>query len=145
MQNSTQKISVLILFLSSMLFLHCNEKNDNIPDIYVNIELDLNNPDFTPLQYVGNYVYITGGVQGIIVYRKDAETFLAVERTCPHDPDIGRVFVDEDGHFATDTIGCGSQFSLLVDGMVTKGPSKFPLKIYHTSFYPNLNILQITN
>lgn len=145
MQNSSQIIALSIIFLLSIVFSGCNEHNDAIPDVYVNIELDLNNPDFYPLQTVGNHVYITGGVKGILVYRKSFDEFLAVERACPHDPDVGKVFTDETGHFAVDTIGCGSTFSLLIDGMVTEGPSKFPLKIYHTVFYDNLNVLQISN
>jgi nitrite reductase/ring-hydroxylating ferredoxin subunit len=145
MQNLTQKfISLLIIVIVSLTY-SCKNKNDAIPDVYVNIEIDLNNPDFYPLQSVGNYVYVTGGVKGIIVYRKSFDEFIALERTCPHDPDIGRVFVNESTHSAIDTIGCGSEFSLLVDGMVTEGPSKFPLKLYHAVYYENMNILQITN
>lgn len=145
MQNSVKKILslLLIVFLSSNY--SCKNKNDAIPDVYVNIEINLNNPDYFPLQQVGNHVYITGGVKGIIVYRKSYDEFIALERTCPHDPDIGRVFVDEDNHAAEDTIGCGSRFSLLVDGMVTEGPSKFPLKLYHTVYYENMQLLQISN
>ncbi len=145
MQNSTQISSILVLFLTMLFFFNCNERNDAIPDVYVNIELDLNNPDFFPLQTMGNNVYVTGGVRGILVYRKSYNEFLAVERCCPHDPEVGKIFIDESGHFAADTIGCGSNFSLLIDGMVTKGPSKFPLKRYHTEYLQNLNILRISN
>ncbi len=145
MQNSTHFFYISILFFIALNYYGCREVHDRIPEVFVDIELNLNNPDFYPLQTTGNHVRITGGVSGIIVYRKSSSEFLAVERACPHDPEKGVIVTDETGHFAIDSIGCGSEFSLLIDGMVTKGPSKFPLKIYHTAYLPNLNILQITN
>ena len=145
MQKHT-KTTVFILFLLLLPgFFLCKDNDDAIPDVYVDIEIDLNNPDFYLLQAVGNYVYITGGVNGIIVYRKSFDEFMAYERTCPYDPKTGIVDVVADRHVAVDSLGCGSEFSLLIDGAVTKGPAGLPLKFYQTVYNNQTSILRIMN
>ena len=135
--------SAFLLF--STLFLSCKNNTDNIPTVFVDILIDLNDPQFSKLTIPGNYEYITGGVNGIIVYRKSFDEFTAFERTCPHDPSCGKVFVDNTGYTMIDSTCCQSEFSLIIDGAVTKGPSQFPLKIYTTQYNPNSLILRITN
>jgi nitrite reductase/ring-hydroxylating ferredoxin subunit len=129
----------------SAFFFSCGYEQPDIPAVPVDISLNLSDPQFYELKSAGNFVYITGGVSGIIVYRKSFDEFIAYERLCPHDPDCGRVFVDEDVFFAEDTVCCASQFSLDVDGAVVSGPSKFPLRMYQAVFYSNQNVLKIQN
>ncbi|MEA2043470.1 MAG: hypothetical protein U9N85_13095 [Bacteroidota bacterium] len=146
MQNHNIRTVFLTILLLQLSFFSCKNNNNNpIPDVFVDIEIDLNNPDFYSLQAVGNYEYITGGVNGIILYRKSFDEFMAFERTCPHDPEIGIVTVDAERHTAVDSIACGSEFSLLIDGAVTKGPSGFPLKFYKVVYNNQLQVLRITN
>ena len=145
MQKHTKTTVFILLLLLLPGFFLCKNSNSGIPDVYVNLEIDLNNPDFYSLQGVGNYVYITGGVNGIIIYRKSFDEFMAYERTCPYDPETGVVDVDAARHTAVDSVGCGSEFSLLIDGAVTDGPSGFPLRFYHTIYNSQTNVLLITN
>ncbi len=135
------------LFISTLstIFFSCNSEIDDIPVVYVDIQIDLNDPNYNNLRAIGNFVYITGGVNGIILYRKSFDEFNAFERTCPHDPDCGKVFADEINLIAKDTICCGSEFTLMINGAVSKGPSKFPLREYSTIYNKNSNILWITN
>lgn len=138
---------VIFLFFSTIpvIFFSCKNDIDEIPVVFVDIEINLNDPSYNNLLITGNYLYVTGGVNGIIVYRKSFDEFTAFERTCPHDPDCGKVIVDEENLLAKDTICCGSEFSLIIDGAVSKGPSKFPLKKYSTLYNNNSKILWITN
>ncbi len=135
--------SFLILFTCA--FFSCKNKNDKIPTVYVDINIDLTDPQYNKLLGVGNYVYITGGVNGIIVYRKSFDEFSAFEQTCPYDPDCGTVWVVENEIVAKDTVCCNSEFSLLIDGAVSEGPAQLPLRNYRTSYNSNTRILRITN
>ncbi len=140
------KILFLLGFTSLLVpFFSCNYEQPGIPVVPVDIELNLNDPQYFELKSSGNFVYITGGVNGIIVYRKSSDEFCAYERTCPHDPDCGRVTVDADVFFAQDTVCCNSKFSLDVDGAVVSGDSKFPLRMYSVSYSANQNRIWIKN
>ncbi len=134
-----------ILLFSLLLFSTCDKNNNPIPNVYVDIPIDLTDPLYYDLQSVGGYVYITGGVNGILVYRISADEFKAYERTCPYDPDIGRISVDDSRLNAVDSVGCKSEFSLLLDGAVSKGPSQYPLKQYNCIYDRNAQYLRIKN
>lgn len=134
-----------VFLLSILLFTACDENKSSIPNVYVDITIDLTDSLYYDLQSVGAYVYITGGVNGILIYRSSSDDFNAYERTCPYDPDCGKVYVDEGGFNAVDTLCCKSEFSLLLDGAVSQGPSKFPLKMYTCIYDRNAQILHIKN
>lgn len=139
----TGKIIILLLFLIS--FFSCDKNQSKIPNIYVDIIIDLNDPLYNSLTVPGNYEYITGGVNGILIYHTIDDEFRAYERTCPYDPECGKVYVDEYSFNAVDTVCCGSEFSLLTEGAVVKGPSKYPLKQYTCIYSQNSKILHIKN
>jgi len=134
-----------VLLLNILLFTACDENKNPIPNVYVDIYIDLTDPLYYDLQSVGGYVYITGGVNGILIYRSSSDDFNAYERTCPYDPDCGRVTVDDASLNAVDTVCCKSEFSLLLDGAVSQGPAKFPLKFYTCIYNRNAQILHIKN
>ncbi len=134
-----------ILLLSLFLFSSCDGNKNPIPNVYVDIYIDLTDPLYYDLQSIGNYVYITGGVNGILIYRSSADEFRAYDRTCPYDPDIGRIVVDDANLNAIDSVGCKSEFSLLLDGAVSQGPAQFPLKQYTCIYDNNAQILHIKN
>jgi nitrite reductase/ring-hydroxylating ferredoxin subunit len=138
--------SVLFPVLLSISFLlSCDKNHSQIPNVYVDIYIDLTDPLYSDIQLPGKYVYVTGGVNGIIIYRSSSDEFNAFERTCPFDPDCGKVYVDEANYTAVDSVCCGSEFSLLIDGAVTQGPSLYPLKLYACTYDLNSNMLHITN
>ncbi len=139
----SKKIIVLFLFLIS--FFSCDENKSKIPNVYVEIYLDLTDPLYSSLTIPGNYLYVTGGVNGIIVYHTIDDEFRAYERTCPYDPECGKVFVDEYSFNAVDSICCKSEFSLLSEGVAVQGPAKNPLKQYKCIYNQNSRILSIKN
>lgn len=110
----------------------------------MDITLDLNKPEFIDLKAIGNYVEITGGINGIIVYRSSESEFKAYERTCSYDPECERIDIAENSFEMVHNC-CGSEFSLTMDGIVTKGPATLNLRSYTTIFYPNSNALRITS
>jgi len=136
---------ILVILVSVTMFFSCKETQDNIPTVYVDIEIDLTDPQYYELRSIGSYIYITGGVNGIIVYRLSADEFKAYERTCPYDPDCGKVYVDDYNFLAVDTVCCQSKFSLMIDGAVTEGPATYPLRNYNAAYNTNLEMLRITN
>ena len=126
--------SILIsIFL--IIIPQCKKDNqDEIPYAYVNFYINLNSTQYIDLNNIGGYAYLTGGVRGIIIYRRSVDEFKAYERNCPYQPynTCATINVDPSAIMAIDTC-CGSQF-LLLDGSIIQGPSTNLLKQYRTSF-----------
>ncbi|MFT3884007.1 MAG: hypothetical protein QM724_00865 [Flavobacteriales bacterium] len=120
------------------------EAQSGVPVAGVNITINLNLPEYNDLMAVGGWVYLSGGSQGLIVYRKDQDTFYAMDRHCPYQPEnLCHVTVDNTQVIARDTACCHSAFLIVDGGSVTQGPATFGLKQYHTTF--NGTILRIYN
>lgn len=147
-----RKISILFLVAMISVFSFCNKKNqtvqDNIAYQTVNITIYPNDPLYFKLQTVGGWVYINGGVNGIIVYRKTATNtpvdFVAIERTStalPNDPDA-RVKVQSDSFTLKDTIS-GSKWQIF-NGSPMSGTLAQNLRLYNAVF-DGINTLTIRN
>lgn len=114
-----------------------------VPIVPVDISINVNNPGYADIAVPGGWLYLTGGSLGLIVYRRSATEFAAMDRHCPYRPeDLCRVNVDESEVIARDSTCCGSAF-LITDGSVTQGPAALNLQRYNTSF--NGTILRIYN
>lgn len=134
---------LLILFTAlSILSCEGNLNVSPIPDVPVNVEVNLNDLDNTPLQLIGGYIYITGGVRGIVLYRRSQNEYKAYDRNCTYQPEDACAVVSfhSSGFYLEDTC-CGSVFD--TDGFPTGGPAEFPLKEYQIS--RSGDILFITN
>ena len=126
------KIKVFILisfFLVS--FFNCNKDNDIIQDVPVNVYFNILDPEFSHLNAVGNSLAITGGLNGIIVYRVSTNEFVSFERTCTYQPEENCA-VENDN--ATAECPCCESRYFLLDGSVFNGPASLPLKSYRTTF-----------
>ena len=121
----------------------CRDRNTNrVPDVPVNIAINIYQPDFFNLTVPSGWVYITGGSRGIIVYRKSTTEFIALERHSPFQPeDNCAVIVNEDNVIVSDP--CSDSQWLITDGTIIQGPTAFALETYRTSFSDP--ILYITN
>src|SRR2546423_582031 len=97
---------ILIFFLSD-----CKKDNSTIPSVTVDTYIYLTQPSNINLNSVGGWVYVEGGVKGIIVFRKSSNEFAAYERDCPYDPNVSaaKVDVDSSGVIGVDH-NCGSKF-----------------------------------
>ena len=125
------------IFLLMLTASSCNkEKQVPIPYVYVNYTVYLNNPSNNNLRVPGSYLLLPNeGNEGIILYRRtlgETDDFVALDLTCPNEP-LGtcKVAVDSTGFYLVCPC-CGSKFSIW-DGMVAKGPARWPLKEYTTS------------
>ena len=140
----------LVLVLLASLIDSCKKSElDVIPDVYTDFYINLTDPQFFSLNAITNYILVdeftnnfgsrAAGFDrnGIIVYRAGLDEFFAFDRTCPHDYALDRTSV------AVDTVTneyyvicptCDSKYVLPSFGSPSEGPSKYPLKIYNTSF-----------
>ncbi len=125
---------IIILCMLLPLFVGCDNYDNPIPRVRVDFTIYPNDITYYRLNTYGGYEYLTGGVNGIIVYRLDEWTFFAYDRACPYDfeePDSW-LYVAPDGLRLVDSL-CGSTFNIL-DGSVLSGPSRWPARKYNTRF-----------
>ncbi|MAW65761.1 MAG: hypothetical protein CMD18_06150 [Flavobacteriales bacterium] len=136
-----KELIILILFAATMN--SCKNQYEGIPNVNVDIYINIQNPQYQSLSGMGSWTYLEGGSKGIIVFNSDNENFLAYERHCPFDAQnsCSKVSVDETGLSATDSC-CFSKYQLL-NGSIIDGPGSLPLKGYNTSF--DGNIIHIWN
>mgnify|MGYP007026195967 FL=1 len=86
------KMKIIALFC--LLFFSCQKEEDYIQNVMVDIDLNLTLPKFSDLQTVGNYIFITGGVKGIIVYRQDFDSYKTYDRNCSFEPSLSCARID---------------------------------------------------
>ena len=146
MNKSIRTVIATILVLFTLSIWSCIEKvpHDVIPEVAVNLNLDINSTMYIELNTIGGWVYLTGGYKGLLIYRVAVDEFVAYDRACPYDPfeQTARIVMDPSGITCSDSTSCDSQFGIL-DGSVIKGPSTLPLKRYYT--YYDGNTLTINN
>jgi len=127
--NFFKKRLLLLLFLISCSPDLVDDPIPFLPFPDINIVL----PNYAALSSDGGYILINdGGVRGIILYRKNASTYLAFERNCSYKPNdaCATVEVHSSTLFMNDTC-CGSSFSF--EGIPTGGPAWRPLQQYRIS------------
>ena len=131
-------------FIISTLFYCKKDKKDLVPYIYVNFTIFLNDPNFYQLQAIGNSVTVTGGVSGIVIFRKSQDEFVAIERCCSYQPS-DRCAVEKDStNQALVCPCCSSKFSIY-DASVIKTPSTRPLTLYHAEYNSANSTVRISN
>lgn len=145
-----KKIFILILLCSGF---SCKKKTQNqnaannpVPSVAVNYTLYPDNPLNFKLQAIGGWMYIDNvGINGIIVYRKSMEEFVAIERTSSYLPDnaAAKVKVQSDNFTLRDTVS-NSQWRI-IDGTVTKAPATWALRLYGTTLSSDKSTLIIRN
>jgi hypothetical protein len=129
-------------FLFGLLFLlmvACDPsvEESGVPNVAVNIEINLNDIDNFALKQIGGFIYVQGGVRGIIVRRESQNLYKAYDRNCTYQPSVTSAVVDvhSSGFYMEDT-SCTSTFDL--NGFPTGGPAEFPLTEYGVSLAGDL-------
>jgi hypothetical protein len=117
-----------------LILIACEPKveESGVPNVAVNLEINLNDIDNATLKLIGGYIYADGGVRGIIIYHESVNSYKAYDRNCtfqPTDP-CATVEMHSSGFYIEDTC-CSSSFDL--SGFPTGGPALFPLKEYSVS------------
>lgn len=133
----------LFILLSFISLVSCTKSNDFLPDIAVDKWLYINNPSNINLQSPGGWIYTTGGIKGLIIYRYSQTEFHAYERSCPHispsDCSVAEVKQDIFVECPCD----GAKFLLISGEPSTISP--YPLKQYRVSYNQYDESLHITN
>ena len=134
----------IIFFVFSLLSLSsCTDSDDYIQNVYVNIEVPVNQPEYSDLDAIGNSVFITGGVTGIIIYHANVNDYRAFDRNCSFEPSTQCAYIDSINSTIASCNCCSSKFLIDQNGITANGPALRPLKEYYTSF--SGGILKIKN
>ena len=137
-----KKTGIFIGMIAMMFALSCKDRMAQVPDVPVDIVVNINQPSFFDLTVPTGWVYLTGGSRGIILYRVNQEEFIAMERHSPYQPENAcSAVVNEDGVVISDP--CSASTWLILDGSIVTGPTSFPLITYNVSF--NDPYVYITN
>ncbi|MFN3528617.1 MAG: hypothetical protein ACK417_01675 [Bacteroidia bacterium] len=140
------RTSIKVFALSLLLLLGCrSQTGDFVPNVLVDVFININLPSYQPLNVVGGLVFINDvGYRGIAVYRQSIDEFRAYDRACTYLPSEECHVIALDT--STNLLQCGccdSRFSL--DGFPARGPAAINLRNYRTLYSPTSNTLRITN
>ena len=126
-------LGTFILFFSS-----CHKNSDNnTQGGYVDVTIYLNEPSSFQLNTIGGWMYYTGGLKGLIVYRRTQNDFAAYDRECTYDPTASCALLKvESSNTTVADSCCGSRFNIY-DGSVAKGPATKSMIQYQTTFDGN--------
>ena len=116
-----------------LLFLSCNSKDDYIPDVYVNILIDLSLPEYSDIQVSGNSIFINGGVKGIIIFHGVGDFYKVYDRNCSYEPLQPCSIIDSVSAGIAYCNCCTSAFFLEQDGNSANEPAIQALKQYQWS------------
>ena len=148
MKLKTIKLNYRVFFWFGLILAFSCSKDTNlispIPDVIVREQLNLNSSEALPLKSRdGTFVYIKGGLKGIVVYRRSQDNFLAFERKSPYRLEDSCGIIS--GH---------SSYLYMIDschnctfdwqGQPTGGPCKDIMKQYQVQYLNNFTLL-ITN
>lgn len=127
-------VSVAIIVCAFSLS-NCREKTDEhtVPQVAVNIDIDITLAQYNNLNFIGGWVYLNGGYNGLLVYRATLEDMKAYDRQAPYKvADHCQVEVDSVGIACFDP--CSGSEWLMHDGQLLTGPALYPLREYNASF-----------
>ncbi len=128
------KIIIISLFTLVLSINPACDRQEYVPYVYVNLQLYPDMPAHSALKTPGNYLYVSGGYQGIVVTCTFPDEFVAFDRACPHHPRTkgAQLSVDSTNLFLECPL-CSSKFNLN-DGMLVSGPSKYTPLQYTTDY-----------
>ena len=122
----------------------CDDGSCVITEVYVDIFVDLNLPEYSNLQASGSSIFIEGGVKGIIIYHGVGNDYKVYDRNCSYEPSLSCSKIDSVDAGIAYCGCCTSAFLLSNDANVLNSPALLPLKAYNWSLGNN-NILRIFN
>lgn len=137
----------IFFFLVVFFGLSCT-KNTNlnpVPSIPFDVTIHLELPSFSTLQGIGGTCYYDNcGAQGIVIYRKSMDEFVAFDRQSPASQTkcVFPLTMDVQNMLQLNDSCTGAKFSLY-DGSIVSG-STFGLRQYQTQWNGS-NLLRIYN
>jgi nitrite reductase/ring-hydroxylating ferredoxin subunit len=123
-----------LLMVLALQFFACTDTIDSpIPNIPVNLQIDLRNPRYLSLQTIGGVLMLEGGYRGIIVYHKNINEYAAYDRACAYQTTDTCAYVKTDSAMSSVGCKCCASRYQLYDGVPIKGPANSGLRTYQTS------------
>jgi len=143
---SMKQFAIYLSFSFLVLLGSCrNTNNSTMPYVPVDIYINVSLPAYSNLNVIGGWAYVTGGNDGILLYRQSFESILAYERRCTYNAFEACGFSSVDSTNVVVECACdGSRYSLF-DGSVIEGPATAPLFRYNTTFNVNFGDVHIFN
>lgn len=96
---------------------------------------------------VDTYKFVDGyGIGGLIIYRKEQNTFLAFDRACRYEASKSCTVDDDEFTGVLVCSCCDSEYWMVLDmeGTYKQGPAKANLKQYNC-YYDGANTIRVTN
>jgi nitrite reductase/ring-hydroxylating ferredoxin subunit len=121
----------------------CGKDRGFIPNVLVDISVNINSPGYINLTAVGGWMYFNGGSRGLLVYRYSPEQFNAFDRHCPFEPEQSCGILSVASDNVSLKCACCETTFLMLDGSLQAGPAVQPIRRYSTSF--DGSILRIYN
>lgn len=135
------------LLVSVIYFIGCNSnKVYQLPDVYVDEVVYINNPSNLKLQSQGGWAYVDGGIkglEGIILYRNSENEFTAYDRSCPHLEPSECTIMDVSKDIIAECECDGSTFLLATGEPLSGAPTG--LKRYKTYYDAHNATVRIVN
>jgi nitrite reductase/ring-hydroxylating ferredoxin subunit len=127
--------SAFINAIYFIVLLGCSSgpSDDPIPrTVFSTISVNVTLPEYQKLQ-TNNWIYINGGVRGIILYKESNSSYIAYERNCSYHPNdaCATVNVHSSNLYMVDAC-CNSTFEFAT-GNPTNPPAWRPLNKYATT------------
>jgi hypothetical protein len=138
--------SFMLLFFIILSGGGCNdEQRDVVPNVFVDVTLNLNLPTYQPLSLVnGMIIYPQAGYRGLFIHQSAFQEFKAFDVACTQQPsDPCHTLSIDTASLLLQCPCCASRFS--ADGFPARGPATLALKSYRTYYSPSANTLRITN
>lgn len=134
MRQIYSTIVIIGSIIMPLLLTSCKGEAHPIPNVPVNISINLDLPSYQTLNAPGGYAYVNGGSRGIVVYRNFDE-FVALDRhsTYNHEDPCAVVEVDSINIFELVDTCSGSRYSIQ-SGVVLQGPAQWGLRRYNSSW-----------
>ncbi len=138
----------IITFIIILIFTYLACKKNtrkNLPYVSIRQTIWLNNPENINLQRIGGIKIISGGLNGIIIYRLSKDIFLVYENTCPHSDyksKCAKLITDSSSII---TCPCDNSKFSLVDGSSLSKITDIPLKKYNVVYNNQNQTLTIIN
>lgn len=145
-------LKILLVFITGSIFLFssCSKGNNPggsgpVPNVTVNVSININNSPYTGLGTIGGVIYLANvGNRGILLYRLNSSTIMAFDRTCTYNISNTAAYVQAQNNGTAICLDCSSTYSM-ASGGVNSGPSTIGLKVYNTTFNSTTGALTITN
>ena len=118
-----------------------NYNNPYLPNYTVNLQINMNLPQYSDLKFVSNAVYIADqGVRGIIVFNTSGTTYNAFDAACPNQALSSCSTMTINGGIMALCACDNAQYSLFTGQSAGK---QYPLKQYRVEV--NGNLLRVYN